>query len=442
MSFSGSAIPSLIVPYGPRALLSLGGIVLIVGGVWRTDRRWDEEGSQAYHRAAKKKKQGDVVVVPQDELDAAFPFPLAFLLGWGCFGASYFFPISGSSKPTERTPTTLIRAATSLALGWIASVPMGGAVKNRDNKRKQKLGMLFVGSWLTLATVSDANTTKVHTGLRFAGAASIVASMKILWKYRKMGDTWEQEGKPNPKPVVYNAGGPLFVWGWFLFWLGIAADNNDTTAKRGVPFYATTRSLVAFFAGTGMVPVVMLLDYAHDHGAEWLGGIGTDGRFFGRFWESPIPFLASWTAFGLSSWIKQPSHNDTKSNISPLEYVVAANCVLQGWVAGIKIQTALYRGDLKAKTRWSLPFVGLFGALATEIGMGNGWYGLSVPGAACIILGQKTVFGDRKRGDYWMENDKKENPNPIVYSWGEPLFMAGWILISTAIAIPFKSAKA
>jgi len=56
---------------------------------------------------------------------------------------------------------------------------------------------------------------------------------------------------------------------------------------------------------------------------------------------------------------------------------------------------------MKGKTTWSLPFVALFAALAAEIGMGNGWYALSVPGAALIIAGQKTVFGDRKRGDYW-----------------------------------------
>ena len=52
-----------------------------------------------------------------------------------------------------------------------------------------------------------------------------------------------------------------------------------------------------------------------------------------------------------------------------------------------------------------------------------------------VIAGQKTVFGDRKRGDYWMEN-QKVNPNPIVYSVGEPLFMFGWILLSLAMSMP------
>lgn len=53
------------------------------------------------------------------------------------------------------------------------------------------------------------------------------------------------------------------------------------------------------------------------------------------------------------------------------------------------------------------------------------------------IAGQKTVFGDRKRGDYWMEN-KVVTPNPIVYSAGEPLFMVGWILLSIAMAMPMS----
>ena len=106
-------------------------------------------------------------------------------------------------------------------------------------------------------------------------------------------------------------------------------------------------------------------------------------------------------------------------------------------VAGILIQTALYKGDLAGKTKFSIPFVLLFFALAIELGWSGGVSWLAVPGAFLIILGQKTVFGDRKRGDYWMENNV-ENPNPIVYSVGEPIFMAGWIIMSIVMAIPIK----
>lgn len=172
------------------------------------------------------------------------------------------------------------------------------------------------------------------------------------------------------------------------------------------------------------------MDYAHDEGAEWTG-FGTDGTYFGRFLESPIPFLSFWTLFGVASWL--PLGNGP---LTTRQWLIFLNCVAQGIVAGLLIQTALYKGDLAGKTRWSIPFVLLFLALAIEIGYGNPLaLGLSLPGALLIIAGQKTVFGDRKRGDYWMET-KEVNPNPIVYSYGEPLFMLGWLAMSLAMAIP------
>ncbi len=75
-------------------------------------------------------------------------------------------------------------------------------------------------------------------------------------------------------------------------------------------------------------------------------------------------------------------------------------------------------------------------SLAVELGYTGGGMRLamSLPGALLIILGQKTVFADRKRGDYWMET-QEVNPNPIVYSYGEPLFMAGWILMSVSASL-------
>jgi hypothetical protein len=81
-------------------------------------------------------------------------------------------------------------------------------------------------------------------------------------------------------------------------------------------------------------------------------------------------------------------------------------------------------------------FVLLFLALAVNIGF-DSWLalGLALPGAALVIAGQKTVFQDRKRGDYWM-NPQEVNPNPIVYSVGEPLFMTGWIFLALAISRP------
>jgi len=315
------------------------------------DRMWDEKGSQAYERAAREAasaKEGTAtdktpltgVVIPDDELQKAFPVPFVFLLGWTLFGLSYFNPVDTADAGNFQVGWDVILSAlVCLAIGWIASVPMGDAVQKRNGAKKQKLGMMFVGSWLILTVVSGWNElTWVHAVFRAAGAISIIASMKVLWKYRKMGDTWEQEGKPNPDPVVYNIGGPLFVFGWFLFWVGVAS-SAPKDGVSGIPLYFSARSALAFLTGCGMVPVVMFVDYAHDEGAEFLG-FGTDGRFFGRFLESPIPFLSAWTGFGLASLLP------TSEGIKPLQWIILGNCVAQGIVAGLLIQTALYKGDL------------------------------------------------------------------------------------------------
>jgi hypothetical protein len=439
-----------------------------------TDRSWDEKGSAAYKKhasitASNNTKQQETETkdstsasaplvsppkeplpqVPLEELQAAFPFPWAFLVGWTLLGTSYFCPLDGTSKPWIGSGAAMGAAAVCLALAWIASVPMGDAVMTRNGTRKLRLSMLFVSSWVVLVVVSGlamptSDMETVQTACRAVGAVMIIASMKVLWKFRKMGDTWEQEGKPNPNPVVYNMGGPLFVFGWFLFWVGMAATATATLVAegmedpfdKGIPIYFTARTALAVFSGCGMVPVVMGLDYAHDEGAEFTG-FGTDGRFFGRFLESPLPFLFTWTLFGLCAWLPFPS---SVGEITALQWIILVNCVAQGVDAGLLIQTALYKGDMAGKMRWSIPFVLMFVTLAVEIGYltpgsSRRFWMLSLPGAFLIVLGQKTVFGDRKRGDYWMET-KQVNPNPIVYSYGEPFFMTGWILLTLAMSIP------
>ena len=398
--------PDLVVLFGPRGLLSLAGIVLIVGGVWRkcagggeptdfyspdgdfvmynschtspflcsnllstlssclheygflllsgVDRSWDEMGSAAYKRAllnnnsTKEKKipssktpligapSSSSVDIPLKDLEDAFPFPTAFLIGWALFGVSFFSPMDGSNN-FQVTWYALVAALLCLVLGWIASVPMGDAVMTRNGPKKSKLGLAFVSSWLLLTIFSgygDDQLSTVHTLFRTVGAVCIIASMKILWKFRKMGDTWEQEGKPNPNPVVYNMGGPLFVFGWFLFWVGMAAqatttDDTPFSTGAGIPIYLNIRSTVAFVSGCGMVPVVMCLDYAHDEGAEFLG-FGTDGRYFGRFLESPVPFLLAWTFFGFSCWLPILDIGSLATTTTWLEWVILVNCIAQG----------------------------------------------------------------------------------------------------------------
>ena len=88
--------PDIFIEFGPRAILALIGVITIVGGVWQIDRTWDEEGSNAYQRAKARSKDADKVTVPEAALIAAFPYPIAFLIGWAIFAIAYLFPTRGA----------------------------------------------------------------------------------------------------------------------------------------------------------------------------------------------------------------------------------------------------------------------------------------------------------------------------------------------------------
>ncbi|MBT4385055.1 hypothetical protein HOD30_04900 [Candidatus Peregrinibacteria bacterium] len=414
--------PNLIIEFGPRSLLSLAGILILMGGVWYVDRTWDEKASAAYERT-----NGN----PSDkDLDTAFPFPIAFILGWIIFAAAYLFPLNGGTT-LDFNPLNIAAIVFSLLLAVVASVPMGDAVRHRKAGKKMKLSMMFVLSWLGLTITSGLSVGTGASAFIFGGlgAIFIIASMKLLWKYRKMGDSWEQDGKPNPNPIVYNMGGPLFVLGWFFFWISM---SGTTGASGDLEIYFNLRTTLAFFAGCGMVPIVMMLDYAHDEGGKYIG-LGTSGAHFGRLFESIVPFLTMWILFGVASFI---AIDNTFTNPDTRHWLLLVTCILQALTAGGLIQTALYKGNMANKRKFSMIFVLLFLALAINIGWDGGlarYFALA--GAAFVIAGQMNVFKDRKRGDYWMIN-KKPNPNPIVYSIGEPLFMTGWILLSLAMSQP------
>ena len=346
---------------------------------------------------------------------------------------------------------------------------MSDAVMNRLPEKKKQLSLAFLVCWVALGITSaldvvaqlDGGQGPKGRGLVWTfcmlGPFTVILSQKILFESRKMGTLWETSGKPNFNPIVYNMGGPLFVWGWFCLLLGTSGvpgvvNLDDLYGQSGskaihLPLFLNLRTLTAFLGGCCMVPVVRFLDYSHDLDGPWCGEnkegavfkrwwLGTDGSYFGLFLESPWPFVMAWTTFGFSSFL---TANNT---ISPttLSIVMLANCVIQGVDAGILIQQNLYAGNMEGKNKYSLPFVFLFITLALNIGSHWGWkaLGLSLPGALLIILGQKTVFGDRRRGDYTMQNGGRANPyeKVLVYSWGEVFFMMGWILICWGASLP------
>mmetsp|Transcript_71582 Transcript_71582/g.128868 ORF Transcript_71582/g.128868 Transcript_71582/m.128868 type:complete len:521 (-) Transcript_71582:74-1636(-) len=481
---------------GVRSLIAFAGYLVMQIGLWHSENKWDEEGSAAWLEAARGNKSSSPeeledkfdtarsparvemasllstreVEIPPEKLKAAFPVPWGFLVGWWLWGISYMFPIDGSAsiKPTGYGIAAL---GVCVFVSIVASVPMSDAVMNRLDTKKKILSLLFVSGWITLGVVSaldvqtqlaaqgeggDPGTAGLFWVLWMLGPVTIIVSQKELFGARKMGTLWEESGKPNFRPVVYNMGGPLFVWGWFMLWVATSgipgkADGGDIYPDRGqtpyIPIFLNLRTLLCFIGGCGMVPVVRFLDYSHDEDGKWLGEnedglvfskwwVGTDGTYFGVFLESPWPFVIMWSIFGFSSFFAL----DGSIHAGTREIVLLFNCVLQGIDAGILIQQNLYAGNMAGKSFYSVPFLLLFIALAINIGFTNHWHAilLSLPGALLIVAGQKTVFGARKRGDYTMQNPGKANPydSVFVYSWGEVFFMMGWILICLGLSLP------
>jgi len=472
---------------GARSMTALAGYLVMQIGLWRAERRWDEDGSAAWLEAVsgvggkdvksqtpeelEAKYSGGVATIPEDKLKAAFPTPWGFLVGWWLWGISYLFPLDGSTNVSPTVPG-VVACVICFFVSYVASLPMADSVMHRLLKKKTILSVMFLLGWIALGVASSLDATaQVAKSEPFVwilcmlGPVTIVLSQKILFGARKMGTLWEASGAPNFHPVVYNMGGPLFVFGWFLLFLGTSglpgvasmdniyaiddsyAISSNAVAAPYIPLFLNARTLLSFVFGCGMVPIVRFLDYAHDEDGKWLGEnpdgkvfekwwLGTDGTYFGVFLESPWPFVLFWTGYGLSAFLTF----DNGWAGGWREIVLLVNCLLQGVDAGILIQQNLYAGNIAGKMKFSIPFVLLFLALAINIGSRWNWLALAfaLPGAMLIVLGQKTVFGDRKRGDYTMQNGGKANPydKVLVYSWGEVFFMIGWILICWGQAMP------
>ena len=493
---------TIVLVLGYRSLIALAGYLVMQVGLWHAEFKWDEEGSAAYLAAAGKDNGSTPeeleavdmgkVTIPEDKLRESFPIPWGFLLGWWIWGISYLFPLDTNATVN---PTGFGIAALIICffVSFVASIPMSDAVMHRNPGKKKKLSLMFLLGWISLGIMSALDVRKqlndtnspfdqAHVWvLCLLGPFTIILSQKILFESRKIGTFWEGAGKPNFHPVsecassycacdvlthvayllpaamqiVYNMGGPLFVWGWFFFWIGISgmainlqeANIYPDRSFWYIPIFLNWRTCLGFLAGCGMVPVVRFLDYSHDEDGPWLGEnsegkvfrkwwLGTDGTYFGIFLESPWPFVTAWSLFGFSSFLTF----DNSIKVGAREAIILANCILQGIDAGILIQANLYAGNMAGKNKFSLPFVALFLALGINIGSRWDWraLALSLPGTILIILGQKTVFGARKRGDYTMKNAGKANPynKVFVYSWGEVFFMMGWILICWGLSMP------
>jgi len=93
----------------------------------------------------------DDVKIPDAKLQAAFPVPWGFLIGWWVWGVSYLFPINGKMIDSP-TAFGIIAMIVCFAVSFVASVPMSDAVMNRLPDKKKYLSLMFLTGWIVLGT--------------------------------------------------------------------------------------------------------------------------------------------------------------------------------------------------------------------------------------------------------------------------------------------------
>ena len=264
----------------------------------------------------------------------------------------------------------------------------------------------------------------------------VVGSYYRFWKNRKMGESWMRNGRPNWNYVVCNGGGPLYVVGWFFFWVAFSAMKGDeelVVDAPQIPINMSVRSAFAFLSALAILFLTVVVEYVTDEHDDLQEGLGTVGQYCGRFSELFISlcFMAAFGFYGASSFF--PSDTTIRKIFDALLVFLL---VMQGRAYGLLFQKAIPNSDANRWSRLGRIILIIFGLLVVFQAF-TGWTSmlLSVFGTVMIVWGHKHTMDDRKRGKLYLDTGKP-NLHPVVYSLGPVYYAVGWILLALAMSIP------
>ena len=251
-----------------------------------------------------------------------------------------------------------------------------------------------------------------------------------------MGESWMRSGRPNSDFIVCNGGGPLYIFGWFLFWLAFCAlKGNDEWAMDlpQIPVYASTRGCLAFVACILIVALTTLTEYVTDEFDDLQEGLGSVGRLSGRFSELLVSlcFMIAFGMYGIASFFPAES---TARKI--FDVVLVILLIMQGRAYGLLFQKAIPSQDANRWSRLGRIILIIFGILVVFQAF-TGWTSMifTAAGIVLVVLGHRHIMDDRKRGKLFLDTGKP-NPAPIVYSLGPVFYSLGWILLALAMSVP------
>jgi hypothetical protein len=268
-----------------------------------------------------------------------------------------------------------------------------------------------------------------------------------------MGHVYEVEGRSNNNSstgaTVYSFGGPLLVFGWFWFWVGLNVVVAMPSAWY-LPIYLTTRTVLSFISACLVVVTLWMVGFALDESdmavanglSEESYGFGlAPGIFFGKVSEIIMAVLPAWLLFGISAFL--PFYAGYWPIL--LFFAFIGQGVILSFVHQRAVRSGVPLGQPEFLTKWNrISYVG-FAVLVLCIFLSGApllltWNSLvrtvsAIAGVLMFCGGQHLLQHDRKRGWHWM-NTGQVNPNPIVYSHGIPIFTVGVMLLAYAMTIP------
>ena len=415
----------LVLLLGARAWVSLAGIVGIAVGTWKADRDWDE--------ALLETKEKDAEYQSMEQTQPDWKLSYTTIGGWILLSLSYFL----SRKAWfgwEVSPLVVVAVLLMLAVGFGQTVLVRQAMMDRTmHQQKEFLGVamgfgILLGGVLTALIDPDAPVWAAPLG-----SLGVALSPLLLWKARYRGYSYDHDGTINETPIVWNFGGPLLVFGWFWFWMGLNATPGEPSTFF-IPLFFSTRTLLAHIGAVLILVVYWSTNYAVDEldpaaDAQDAVAFGMAGLFWGSRGEIRIGMVLAFVIFGLAPFFP------FWTGLWPYFLLLACGGVAFGLT--MLQEVGLRSGQVAVWKKWIqvtdvallilVVFLGAQGGLAAAL--------LAIAGGIGWGLGMHRLHRDRKRGHMWL-TDGTVNVRPVVYSDGALWFPLGVLLLAWSMSVP------
>lgn len=471
--------PAAVILLGARAWTSLVGIVLIVVGHWRADKIWDDTIDVETDGPA---SSTDIASAAGEFLESAYEFmdsaqravtnpdsvdskrvhklfrgpsgiPLMYAVaGWVCLAFSFLMDCHNHSGWNVGI-ISIISVLLTILIALVQTVIRPLAMYDRSvHEHSHFFTFALFGGYVLLGVFVLLDHNDAPFWLPLVAGASIAIAPNLLWFCSKRGDTYDRAAVRNPRPVLYNVGGPLLVAGWFMFWVAMNCIEAIPD-RRYLPLYWTSRTAVAFEGAVSIFAAYWASGYAQDEHDETDPATATsnttqpssivDGHgsrpfrplksfLFGRVMEMRMAFVVSWFMMAVSAFLPTYSAGGRFSSI-----ILFLALAAQGFAIGVQHVLGIRAGDEHKLQKWSrvasaiFGFIVLFLFITKEFAAGL----LAFLGTIAMGLGWMILQKDRKRGDFWMETGQA-NPSWTVYSNGVLLFTVGLLMFAWAMSIP------